>query len=60
VGNALNKNRNKKVPCHRVVKSDGNVGGFACGKMKKIRLLKTEGVEIKLGKIFLKKYLFKF
>ncbi|MBW2993321.1 MGMT family protein, partial [Candidatus Woesearchaeota archaeon] len=29
VGNALNKNKNKSVPCHRVVKSNGFVGGFA-------------------------------
>ncbi|MCX8147263.1 MAG: MGMT family protein [Candidatus Woesearchaeota archaeon] len=51
VGNALNKNRSKKVPCHRVVRSDGYVGGFAGGTKEKIRLLKKEGIKIKGKKI---------
>ncbi|MCK5107770.1 MAG: MGMT family protein, partial [Nanoarchaeota archaeon] len=37
VGNALNKNPYApKVPCHRVVKSNGKVGGFATGQNNKI------------------------
>ncbi len=56
VGNALNKNRDKNVPCHRVVKSDGSVGGFARGTREKERILKKEGVEIKKGKIDLRKF----
>ena len=47
------------VPCHRVVNSDGSVGGFASGLKNKIRLLKSEGVEIKNNKIDLKKYFYK-
>ena len=48
VGNALNKNPYApKVPCHRVVKSSGEVGGFASGTKKKIKLLKSEGIKIK-------------
>jgi methylated-DNA-[protein]-cysteine S-methyltransferase len=43
VGNIMNKNRNPKVPCHRVVRSDGDPGGFAWGRKKKIMLLKREG-----------------
>lgn len=44
VGNALNKNPfAPEVPCHRVVRSDGEVGGFASGAAKKIKLLKKEG-----------------
>lgn len=54
IGNALNKNTSKEVPCHRVIKSDGSVGGFNRGVKKKIELLKREGVEIKKGKIDLK------
>ena len=52
VGNALNKNPYApKVPCHRVVKSDGGLGGFAGGAKKKKMLLEKEGVKIKNDKI---------
>lgn len=44
VGNALNKNQDIHVPCHRVVKSDGSVGGYRGGTKKKLSLLKREGV----------------
>ena len=27
VGNVLNKNRDPKIPCHRVICSDGGIGG---------------------------------
>lgn len=44
VGNALNKNPfAPKVPCHRVIKSDGTIGGFASGSRKKLKLLRGEG-----------------
>ena len=60
VGTALNKNPfAPKVPCHRVVNSDGSIGGFASRVDKKIRLLRKEGVEIKGKRINLKKYLIK-
>ncbi len=52
VGNALNKNPFLNVPCHRVVRSDGFVGGYARGSKKKIEILKKEGVGIKNGIIF--------
>lgn len=51
VGNALNKNKDKKVPCHRVVKTDGKVGGFSSGQKRKIGLLKKEGVIIQHNKV---------
>lgn len=52
VGTALNKNPfAPKVPCHRVVNSNGFVGEFASGINKKIKLLKKEGVEINNCKI---------
>lgn len=61
VGNALNKNQKPIIiPCHRVVKSDGNLGGYAQGLNKKKRLLKREGVKIYNNKIDLIKYLYKF
>lgn len=47
VGNIMNKNPDtKKVPCHRVVRSDGDPGGYARGRAKKIAILKREGVKI--------------
>ncbi len=51
VGNALNRNRSPSVPCHRVVRSDGAVGGFAHGTRRKEEMLRAEGVRIKEGRI---------
>lgn len=56
VGNALNKNPYKTIPCHRIVRSNGSVGGYACGAKKKIQLLKKEGIEIKNGRVDLKRF----
>ncbi len=43
VGNILNKNYNPDIPCHRVVRSNGNTGGYNRGTENKIKILKTEG-----------------
>ena len=43
VGNIMHNNRNSKVYCHRVIKSDGTAGGYAGGTAAKIRILKKEG-----------------
>lgn len=52
VGNALNKNPYAPVvPCHRIVCSDGRVGGFASGIKNKIKLLNKEGVKVRNNKI---------
>ena len=52
VGNALNKNPfAPEIPCHRVIRSNGETGGFAGGPKKKIKILKKEGHKIKKGKI---------
>ena len=60
VGNAMNKNSYApKVPCHRVIASDGSIGGFASGTRKKIKMLKKEGIEINNRKINLKKFFYK-
>lgn len=42
VGNILNKNCDFKIPCHRVIRSDGKVGGYNRGTRKKMELLKKE------------------
>ena len=39
------------VPCHRVVKSDGKIGGYVYGERVKSRMLLKEGIKIKNGKI---------
>lgn len=44
VGNILNKNFDKSIPCHRVVRSDGTLGGYNRGREVKRRLLKKEGI----------------
>jgi|SRR3989344_7659254 len=62
VGNAMNKNPHNTdiYPCHRVIKSSGEIGGYAKGTKAKIRKLKAENVEIKNNKIDLNKFGFKF
>lgn len=61
VGNALNKNPfAPQVPCHRVIRSNGEIGGFANGSQQKKILLKKEGLEIVNNKIDLVKYGYKF
>lgn len=52
VGNIMNKNPYPViVPCHRVVKSDGYVGGYAYGENVKVKMLSKEGIKIRKGKI---------
>lgn len=47
VGNALGKNPIPIViPCHRVVASDGSLGGYTGGLEYKKRLLRLEGVKL--------------
>jgi len=43
VGNVLNKNVDSKVPCHRVIRSNGKIGGYRDGSTFKIKRLKEEG-----------------
>src|SRR5206468_1980661 len=55
VGNAMNKNPYApKVPCHRVVGSDGSLTGYAGGLAKKRRMLAEEGISLRDGKVDLK------
>ena len=49
------------IPCHRVVKSDGTVGGYAYGTEIKKNMLSNEGLKINDNKILdFKKNLFQF
>lgn len=52
VGRIMNKNPYPVIiPCHRVIKSDGKVGGYAYGEEIKLNILSKEGIKIKNGKI---------
>lgn len=63
VGSALRNNPYApEVPCHRVVRSDGSIGGFMGKKTgeevaKKVVMLRNEGVEVLGMKIDLSKYM---
>ena len=62
VGQVLNRNSNLvEVPCHRVVKSNGELGGYASGSASKLELLRQEGVYVSEdGQVDLSKYLYIF
>ena len=48
VGRALSRNPLQIViPCHRVIRKDGSLGGYALGKGKKRVLLRKEALKLK-------------
>lgn len=52
VGTVMKKNPYPVIiPCHRVVKSDGKIGGYSYGEKVKLKMLEKEGIKIKNGKI---------
>ena len=57
VGRILNKHKIKNLPCHRVVCSNGRVGGYRGRIKKKIALLRREGIKIDdNGKFFRRRH----
>lgn len=46
VGSVLNGNYDPDIPCHRVVRSDGSIGGYNRGADKKAELLRSEGAKV--------------
>ncbi len=63
VGTALGKNPYApRVPCHRVVCSDGRIGNYSGrgGMNGKINLLRKEGIIVRKNKIELSKFLYRF
>lgn len=52
VGNALHRNKRTDIyPCYKVIKSSGEIGGYALEQGEKIKLLEKDGIKIKKGKI---------
>ena len=51
VGNIMNRHNIKGLPCHRVICSDGRVGGYRWGTKRKIKRPKEEGAKIERGRI---------
>lgn len=52
VGYACNQNPfAPDIPCHRIVSSDGTLGGYAQGPAKKRALLKREGILVQEGRV---------
>jgi methylated-DNA-[protein]-cysteine S-methyltransferase len=62
IGQFMNKNPFPLlIPCHRVVRSNGEVGGYAYGEKVKTNLLEKEGLSICDGKILeFKKMVYEF
>ncbi len=62
VGRIMNKNPYPVIiPCHRVINSNGQIGGYAYGPDVKTNMLNKEGIEIQNGKILdFEKRIYKF
>jgi methylated-DNA-[protein]-cysteine S-methyltransferase len=62
VGQACNRNPDApRTPCHRVISSNGKLGGYAFGLEKKKELLRTEGVRWGANEVIdLEKFGFEF
>lgn len=44
IGSIMKANYNEKIPCHRVIKSDGSVGEYnRGGSAEKLKKLRAEG-----------------
>ena len=51
VGNIMRECRLDAVPCHRVVRADGTLGGYGGREWHKRALLETEGVTLRRGRL---------
>ena len=61
IGRIMNKNPFPViVPCHRVILSNGKIGGYAWGENVKASMLSKEGIEIKNGKILDSNKIYRF
>ena len=61
VGMLMGKNKDPvNIPCYKVVRSDGSVGGYSGCVRKKIKLLRRDGIKIENGRIDLEKHIHRF
>ena len=61
IGRMMNKNPYPVIiPCHRVILSNGKIGGYAWGENVKVNMLSKEGVKIKNGKILNSNVIYRF
>ena len=61
IGRIMNKNPYPVlIPCHRVILSNGKVGGYAWGQRVKTKMLTKEGIKIKKGKILDSDIIYRF
>lgn len=63
VGTLMKNNRDPvNIPCYRVVRSDGSLGGYSAkgGIKTKTKLLRRDGIEMRKGRVNLKKHLHTF
>ncbi len=52
IGRILNKNRDPdEYPCYKVIRKNGEIGGYKWGLKEKIKRLKKDGIKIKNGKV---------
>ena len=61
IGRIMNKNPYPVIiPCHRVIKSNGKIGGYAWGEKIKTSMLSKEGIKIKNGRIIDLEMIYRF
>jgi methylated-DNA-[protein]-cysteine S-methyltransferase len=61
IGRIMNKNPFPVIiPCHRVILSNGKIGGYAWGEKIKTNMLSKEGIKIKNGKILNQDIVYRF
>lgn len=51
VGNIMKANYDPLIPCHRVIRSDGIIGGYNRGGSEKKKKLIDEGIHVKGNRI---------
>ena len=56
VGESLSRNTDSEIPCHRVIRSNGELGGYRLGTLEKSKKLADEGVIIEDGKVNLREF----